>query len=132
MPVGALELDEKFPVHLLGPDEEFAGSVGFRRTLVNLAVKEDLTVRRAAGALRRRPSPRDRHPAEIADIMQEWMEAGAADGFNLMVDVLPSGLRDIGTLLVPELQRRGMFHTDYEHATLRANLGLDTVARACG
>jgi hypothetical protein len=58
------------------------------------------------------------------------MEAGAADGFNLMVDVLPSGLRDIGTLLVPELQRRGMFHKEYEHETLRANLGLGTSARA--
>lgn len=40
--------------------------------------------------------------AGIAGIMQEWIEAGAADGFNLMVDMLPSGLTDIGTLLVPE------------------------------
>jgi FMN-dependent oxidoreductase (nitrilotriacetate monooxygenase family) len=130
VPVGALELDEKFPVHLLGPDEDFVGSVGFRRTLVNLAVKEDLTVRqllvRYGGGHHRVIGT----PAEIADIMQEWTEAGAADGFNLMVDVLPSGLRDIGSLLVPELQARGMFHKDYEHETLRANLGLGAVARA--
>lgn len=55
---------------------------------------------------------------------------GAADGFSLMVDVLPSGLQDIGTPLVPELQRRGVFHEDYEHETLRASLGLGTVDRA--
>jgi hypothetical protein len=38
--------------------------------------------------------------------------------------MLPSGLADIRDLLVPELQRRGLFHDEYEHATLRANLGL--------
>jgi FMN-dependent oxidoreductase (nitrilotriacetate monooxygenase family) len=127
VPVESLELGRKFPVHLLGPDEEFSGSVGFRKTLVNLAVKEDLTVgellvRYGGGHHRVIGSP-----AEVADIMQEWADAGAADGFNLMVDVLPSGLADIRDLLVPELQRRGLFHHDYEHTTLRANLGLDKV-----
>jgi FMN-dependent oxidoreductase (nitrilotriacetate monooxygenase family) len=124
VPVESFELDGKFPVHLLCPDEEFSGSVGFRRTLVNLAVKEDLTVRellvRYGGGHHRVIGS----PAEVADIMQEWADAGAADGFNLMVDVLPSGLANIRDLLVPELQRRGLFHDDYEHATLRANLGL--------
>jgi FMN-dependent oxidoreductase (nitrilotriacetate monooxygenase family) len=124
VPVGSLTLDDKFPVHLLCPDEEFSGSVGFRRTLVNLAVQEDLTVRellvRYGGGHHRVIGT----PAEVADIMQEWADAGAADGFNLMVDMLPSGLADIRDLLVPELQRRGLFHDDYEHATLRANLGL--------
>src|ERR1700761_246197 len=127
VPVDSLKLDEKFPVHLLGPDEEFSGSVGFRRTLVNLAVKEDLTVRelvvRYGGGHHRVIGS----PEEVADIMQEWVAAGAADGFNLMVDVLPSGLANNRDPLVPELQRRGIFHEDYEHATLRENLGLAPV-----
>jgi hypothetical protein len=42
----------------------------------------------------------------------------------MMIDMLPEGLHDIVEMLVPELQRRGMFHEDYEHATLRENLGL--------
>ena len=127
VPVDSLKLDEKFPVHLLGPDEEFSGSVGFRRTLVNLAVKEDLTVRelvvRYGGGHHRVIGS----PEEVADIMQEWVDAGAADGFNLMVDVLPSGLAGLRDLLVPELQRRGLFHEEYEHPTLRENLGLAPV-----
>jgi alkanesulfonate monooxygenase SsuD/methylene tetrahydromethanopterin reductase-like flavin-dependent oxidoreductase (luciferase family) len=46
LPVDALQdLDQPFPAHLLGPDEEFKGSIGFRRSIVSLAVKENLTVR---------------------------------------------------------------------------------------
>lgn len=65
--------------------------------------------------------------AQVADIMQEWLEAGAADGFTLMIDMLPSGLHDAVNLLVPELQRRGMFHREYEGNTLRESLGLEPV-----
>ncbi|ORW32750.1 monooxygenase [Mycobacterium paraense] len=127
-PVEALVLDEKFPIHALVPEDEFKGSLGFRRTLVNLAVKEDLTVRelllRYGGGHHRVVGS----AAEVADIMCQWQEAGAADGFNLMVDVLPSGLEAIRDLLVPELQRRGLFHTDYEGLTLRDSLGLSVPA----
>lgn len=56
--------------------------------------------------------------------MAEWWDAGAADGFNLMIDMLPSGLDDAVRLLVPELQRRGLFHTEYPHQNLRHNLAL--------
>jgi hypothetical protein len=45
-----------------------------------------------------------------------------------MIDVLPSGVHDAVTMLVPELQRRGLFHEDYEGSTLRANLGLQAPA----
>ncbi len=125
MPVETLDLDKPFPVDQLCPDDEFSGSVGFRRTLVNLAVTENLTVRE----LLVRYGGGHHHvvgsPQQVADIMEQWADAGAADGFTLMVDMLPSGLRDIQTLLVPELQRRGLFHEDYEHRTFRANLGLE-------
>src|SRR5215470_16475949 len=62
--------------------------------------------------------------ADVADRMQEWFEAGAADGFNITPTVLPEGIDDFVALVVPELQRRGLFRTEYEGRTLRENLGL--------
>ncbi|VCU68630.1 Nitrilotriacetate monooxygenase component A [Pigmentiphaga humi] len=122
--VEVLKLDEPFPAHLLGPDEAFSGSIGFRRTLVNLAVKEKLTVRQLLARYGGGHQQIVGTPEQVADIMATWLEAGGADGFNLMVDMLPSGFDDVVGMLVPELQRRGMFHREYEHATLRENLGL--------
>ena len=63
-------------------------------------------------------------PVEIADTMEEWFETRAADGFILMVPTLPSALEDFTALVVPELQRRGLFRLEYEGPTLRQNLGL--------
>lgn len=63
-------------------------------------------------------------PESIADQLQEWFENGAADGFNIMPPYLPGGLEDFVDLVVPELQRRGLFRTEYEGNTLRDNLGL--------
>lgn len=63
-------------------------------------------------------------PKEVADFMEEWFEARAADGFILMFPTLPSALNDFVELVVPELRRRGLFREEYEGATLRANLGL--------
>lgn len=60
----------------------------------------------------------------IADQLQERFEAGAADGFNLMPATYPDGLRDFVDLVIPELQRRGLFRTRYEGKTLRDHLGL--------
>lgn len=62
--------------------------------------------------------------SDIADEMQEWFETGAADGFNIIPALLPDGIDDFVTLVVPELQRRGLFRTEYEGRTLRENLGL--------
>ncbi len=67
-------------------------------------------------------------PQTIADRMQEWFENGAADGFNVMPPVLPQGLDEFVDLVVPELQRRGLFRTQYEGRTLRENLGLERPA----
>ena len=63
-------------------------------------------------------------PSDIADQMSDWFGQGAADGFNFMAPILPGGLDDFVTLVVPELQRRGLYRTRYEGATLRDNLGL--------
>jgi FMN-dependent oxidoreductase (nitrilotriacetate monooxygenase family) len=63
-------------------------------------------------------------PATIADAMEEWLETGASDGFNVMFPYLPGGLDDFVDRVVPELQRRGLFRREYEGTTLRENLGL--------
>ncbi|WAH59020.1 LLM class flavin-dependent oxidoreductase [Pseudomonas silvicola] len=67
-------------------------------------------------------------PVQIADQLQEWFEQGAADGFNVLVPHLPGGLEDFADHVVPELQRRGLFRTEYEGTTLRENLGLEKPA----
>lgn len=64
-------------------------------------------------------------PEQIADAIQDWFENGAADGFNIMPPVLPTALTDFVDEVVPILQRRGLFRTEYEAATLRENLGLE-------
>ena len=66
-------------------------------------------------------------PNDIADVMQEWFEASACDGFNITPATLPGGGEDFVDMVVPELQRRGLFRTEYEGKTLRENLGLRPV-----
>lgn len=62
-------------------------------------------------------------PAGLADLLQEWQAAGLT-GFRLRPGTLPGDVEAITRLLVPELQRRGMFRTAYEAGTLRGLLGL--------
>ena len=63
-------------------------------------------------------------PEQIADVMEHWFREGAADGFNVMPAWLPGSLDDFVDMVIPELQRRGLFRTEYEGTTLRENLGL--------
>ncbi|QAY96622.1 nitrilotriacetate monooxygenase [Methylovirgula ligni] len=63
-------------------------------------------------------------PERIADELEERFKGEAADGFNLMPPYLPGGLEDFVDLVVPELQRRGLFRTEYQGSTLRDHLGL--------
>ena len=57
-------------------------------------------------------------------MMEEWVSEGGCDGFNIMPPLFPSDLERFIDLVVPELQRRGLFRTEYEGATLRENLEL--------
>ena len=57
-------------------------------------------------------------PKTIADAMEEWFTTGAADGFNIQTPYLPGGAEDFVDLVVPELQRRGLFRREYDGATL--------------
>lgn len=68
-------------------------------------------------------------PASIVDTLQDWFETGAADGFNICPAVIPNGLDDFIELVLPEIRRRGLFRTEYEATTLRANLGLPDPVR---
>ncbi len=63
-------------------------------------------------------------PEQVADLMQEWIDDGAADGFNLMPPVLPHMLDVFIAEVIPILQKRGLFRTEYEGPTLRDQLGL--------
>ncbi|MBW9089767.1 NtaA/DmoA family FMN-dependent monooxygenase [Rhizobium wenxiniae] len=63
-------------------------------------------------------------PTELADHLQQWFEAEAADGFWLNPDVYEDGLPPIVDEVVPMLQERGLFHLDYAGATLRDHLGV--------
>ena len=68
--------------------------------------------------------------SDIADTLQEWFEAGAADGYNIMPPMMPNGLDDFVGLVVPELQRRGLFRTAYRGTSLRDHLGVPMPAQA--
>ncbi|MCU0686737.1 MAG: LLM class flavin-dependent oxidoreductase, partial [Polyangiaceae bacterium] len=63
-------------------------------------------------------------PQTVADQMQAWLEERGSDGFNVLFPYLPQGVDDFVDRVVPELQRRGLFRTEYEGRTLRENLGL--------
>jgi alkanesulfonate monooxygenase SsuD/methylene tetrahydromethanopterin reductase-like flavin-dependent oxidoreductase (luciferase family) len=96
-----------------------------RQRVIDRARRDNLTVRQLAqiagsyGGLAMVGTP-----AQIADEMEEWLFTDACDGFNIMFPYVPGGLDDFVDHVVPELQRRGLFRTEYEGTTLRENLGL--------
>ncbi|WP_107657331.1 LLM class flavin-dependent oxidoreductase [Nocardia suismassiliense] len=63
-------------------------------------------------------------PESIADHIEEWLHADAADGFNITFADTGASLDNWLHFVVPELQRRGLFHEDYSGTTLRENLGI--------
>ncbi|NLZ79642.1 MAG: LLM class flavin-dependent oxidoreductase, partial [Gammaproteobacteria bacterium] len=63
-------------------------------------------------------------PEQIADKMEHWFNNSGADGFNLMPPSLPEGIENFVDHVVPELQQRGLFRTEYAGSTLRDHLGL--------
>lgn len=61
-------------------------------------------------------------PGSVVDRMQDMFESGACDGFVIGTSSLPMGLRNFVDLIVPELQRRGLYRTEYSGTTFRDNL----------
>ncbi len=120
-----LELDAELPADL--PSEaEIEGAKSRYTLIVQLARREHLTVRQLIGRLGGGRGHRTftGTPEQVADAMQDWWEQGAADGFNVMPPVLPSGLATFVDHVVPLLQRRGLFRSEYEGTTLRDHYGL--------
>ncbi|MEV6067633.1 LLM class flavin-dependent oxidoreductase [Nocardia sp. NPDC052001] len=117
------------PLPPLPPESEIEGGKS-RFTLVKeLAEKEQLTVRQLIGKLGGGRGHRTLAgtPEQIADDLQSWFEGGAADGFNIMPPYLPGGLEDFVDKVVPILQERGLFRTEYTATTLRGHYGLEPV-----
>ena len=121
--VDARKFDPDKPLPDNIPETE--ASKSGRDRVIELGKRENLTVRQIAGRLGGYGGlGMLGTPAMIADQMQEWLEREACDGFNVMFPYLPGGLDDFVDKVVPELQRRGIFRTEYEGTTLRENLGL--------
>jgi alkanesulfonate monooxygenase SsuD/methylene tetrahydromethanopterin reductase-like flavin-dependent oxidoreductase (luciferase family) len=96
-----------------------------RQRVLELAAREKLTVRQLAQRLGGYAGlAMVGTPRQIADEMEAWLLGRGSDGFNIMFSDVPAGLDDFVTRVVPELQRRKLFRTDYEGPTLRENLGL--------
>ncbi|NIF90398.1 LLM class flavin-dependent oxidoreductase [Burkholderia sp. Cy-637] len=118
-----LALDQPLPEDLPLPAN---GNHTFFRTILARSRQHGYTLRELLRELAGGGGHREivGTPEQIADDIERWFRAGAADGFNLMPDVLPGGLQDFVDEVVPILQRRGLFRTEYEGGTLREHLGL--------
>jgi alkanesulfonate monooxygenase len=104
---------------------ESNASKSSRDKTVKMAAEENLTVRQLASRLGGYSGlAMVGTPKTIADQMEEWLHTRASDGFTVMFPYQPIGLDDFCDKVVPELQRRGLFRTEYEGTTLRENLGL--------
>ncbi|SFR28457.1 FMN-dependent oxidoreductase, nitrilotriacetate monooxygenase family [Lentzea waywayandensis] len=123
--VDHLELDEELPADL--PEEAAIEGAKSRYTLiVELGRRERLTVRQLIGRLGggRGHKTFAGTALQVADTIEEWHRAGAADGFNIMPAVLPSGLERFADEVLPILRQRGLFRTEYTGRTLREHYGL--------
>jgi len=124
IPLEELDLDAELPWQRIGPVSEFKGSHGFLEAQLNLARREKLSVRE----LSRRILVGHRlivgTPEQVADSLEQWFLAGAADGFNIMPDMFPSGVEVFVDEVVPLLRKRGVFRHEYAGSTLREHLGL--------
>ena len=123
---GGLDL-KQFPLDGPLPDLPPSNAAKARqKMLIDLARRENLSIR----DLGRRFTFSLGHlvyvgtPLGLADMMQEWFEAGAADGFTMLSPYYVQPLESFVASVIPELQRRGIFRMEYEGATLRENLGV--------
>ncbi|HWB48839.1 MAG TPA: LLM class flavin-dependent oxidoreductase [Stellaceae bacterium] len=95
--------------------------------IINLVRRDNLTLRQLLGYL---AGARGHYvtagtPEQIADLIEDWFTDGAADGFNVMPPLLPLQLDAFSREVIPLLQRRGLFRTEYEGTMLRQHYGLD-------
>lgn len=125
VPPETLKLDEPLPQDLPLPgggngNHTFFHAILARSRQNNYTLRELLRELAGGGGHREIVGT----PEQIADDIEHWFKGGAADGFNLMPGLLPSGLQEFVDGVVPILQKRGLFRTEYEGSTLREHLGL--------
>ena len=122
--VSGYPLDGPVPAPPLGE-----GSRTFHNVLYERARRENMTLRDLYNltAAARGHWVLCGTPEHIADTLEEWFVEGAADGFNILPPFFPGGFSEFVDLVVPELQRRGLFREAYEGTTLRDHFGLPRV-----
>ncbi|MGW2044461.1 LLM class flavin-dependent oxidoreductase [Streptomyces sp. NPDC001858] len=123
---GVLELDSPLPSDL-PPESAIEGAKSRYTLIVELARRERLTVRQLIGRLGggRGHLTFAGTPEQVADAIETWFTQGAADGFNIMPAVLPSGLDAFVDHVVPILRARGLLRSEYgPRTTLRERYGL--------
>jgi FMN-dependent oxidoreductase (nitrilotriacetate monooxygenase family) len=120
-----LHLDRELPEHL-PTEDEIEGAKSRFTLIVKLGRREHLTVRQLIGRLGGGRGHRTfaGTPEQVVDALVEWFDQGAADGFNIMPPVLPSGLSTFVDRVIPILQAKGLFRTEYTGTTLREHYGL--------
>jgi FMN-dependent oxidoreductase (nitrilotriacetate monooxygenase family) len=108
------------------------GGQWVQQQIVKMAREENLTIRQLAQrvTVSRASFSLAGTPDKIADMCEEWFLKRGADGFSLSPNYLPGALEDFVDQVVPILQKRGLFRTDYHGATLRDNLNLPRPANA--
>jgi FMN-dependent oxidoreductase (nitrilotriacetate monooxygenase family) len=119
--LSAVELDAPLPDLPLSNGDQWV-----QQQIIAMGREEGLTVRQLArrAVVSRASFALAGTPESIADMCETWFREEAADGLSLSPDYLPTSLEQFVDQVVPVLQRRGLFRTDYEGATLRENLGL--------
>ena len=96
-----------------------------REKAIRVAREDNLTVRQLAQRLGGHSSTCIMGtPEMIADEMEEWLMTGGSDGFTIQFPYVPEGIDDFVDKVIPILQKRGLFRTEYEGKTLRENMGL--------
>lgn len=120
-----LDPDGPLPWARIGEVARFErGSQGFLEAQLNLAQQENLSIRQLSRRILVGHRLLVGTPEQVADSLATWFQAHAADGFNIMPDVFPSGIESFVDEVVPLLQRRGLFRQEYSGSTLREHLGL--------
>jgi FMN-dependent oxidoreductase (nitrilotriacetate monooxygenase family) len=111
------------------PPPPFQGSQTFTHVLYEMAKRQNMTLRDLYNltAAARGHWVLCGTPRTIADTLEEWFVERAADGFNILPAYFPGGFADFVDLVIPELQRRGLYRRDYEGTTLRDHFGLAPV-----
>jgi FMN-dependent oxidoreductase (nitrilotriacetate monooxygenase family) len=115
-----------FPLDEMLPDVDVPGAQGDYKEVAELTRRSGISLRElgrryGAGSI---STGFTGTAKDVVDNMEHWYSAGACDGFMIMAPVVPHSIADFATYAVPELQRRGLFRTEYGGKTLRDVMGL--------